>query len=80
MCACQATDGDLQAAYDLTPRPPERTIARDGSDTVIRENGRVVRETAARIDIDNAAGAYQVHVDVASVDKDVTLDPALWAQ
>jgi Glycosyl transferase family 2 len=72
--------GDLQAAYDLTPRPPERTIARDGSDTVIRENGRVVRESAARIDIDNASGAYKVHVDVASVDKDVTLDPALWAK
>jgi hypothetical protein len=72
--------GDLQAAYDLTPRPPERTVARQGGDTVIRENGRTIRETPSRIDIDNAAGAYKVHVDVGSVERDVTLDPALWAQ
>ena len=39
-----------------------------------------MRETAAAIDIDNPAGAYKVHVDVSSVEKDVTLDPALWAQ
>ncbi len=71
---------DLSAAYDLEPRPPERTVARDGDETVVRENGRVVRETPARIDIDNAAGAYKVHVDVASVERDVALDPALWAQ
>ena len=72
--------GDLQAAYDLTPRPSERTVAHDGGDTVIRENGRVVRENARSIDIDNAANQYKVHVDVSSVEKDVTLDPALWAQ
>ena len=47
---------------------------------MIRENGRVVRETPARIDIDNAPGGYKVHVDVAAVDKDVALDPALWAK
>ena len=46
----------------------------------MRESGRTVRETAARIDIDNAAGGYKVHVDVGAVDKDVTLDPALWAK
>ncbi len=72
--------GDLSAAYDLEPRPPERTVTRQDGETVIRENGRVVRETPARIDIDNTSGAYKVHVDVASVDKDVALDPALWAQ
>jgi outer membrane lipoprotein-sorting protein len=71
---------DLSAAYDLQPRPPERTIVRDDGETVIRENGRVVRETPRSIDIDNAAGAYKVHVDVASVERDVTLDPQLWAQ
>ena len=72
--------GDLSAAYDLTPRPPERTVTRQDGVTVIRENGRVIRETPARIDIDNAAGAYEVHVDVVSVDKDVALDPQMWAQ
>ncbi|MGZ3406110.1 MAG: hypothetical protein ACXVAN_06665 [Polyangia bacterium] len=72
--------GDLQAAYDLTPRPADRTVEHGDDETVVREAGRVVRETAARIDIDNATGAYKVHVEVASVDKDVTLDPALWAK
>ena len=71
---------DLQAAYDLTPRPPQRTVTRQGAATVIRENGRTIRETPERIDIDNTAGGYQVHVDVGSVERDVTLDPALWAQ
>jgi hypothetical protein len=72
--------GDLQAAYDLTPRPPERTVRRQDGETVIRESGRVVRETPARIDIDDTAGSYKVHVDVVSVERDVALDPALWAQ
>ena len=72
--------GDLSAAYDLEPRPPDRTLRREDGVTVIRENGREVRETPAAIDIDNTAGGYKVHVDVASVDKDVTLDPALWAK
>jgi hypothetical protein len=72
--------GDLQAAYDLLPRPADRKVERAGDETVVREAGRVVHETAARIDIDNAAGAYKVHVEVGSVDKDVTLDPALWAK
>jgi glycosyl transferase family 2 len=72
--------GDLQAAYDLEPRPAERKVERNDGETVIREPGRVVRETAAKIDIDNAAGGYKVHVDVGGVEKDVALDPALWAQ
>jgi outer membrane lipoprotein-sorting protein len=72
--------GDLSAAYDLEPRPPERTVRQENGETIIRENGRTVRETPARIDIDNAAEHYKVHVDVVSVEKDVTLDPALWAQ
>ena len=72
--------GDLQAAYDLTPKPPARQVSRAGGEATVREPGRIVTETAAHIDIDNAAGAYQVHVEVGSVEKDVTLDPALWAQ
>jgi hypothetical protein len=72
--------GDLSAAYDLAPRPPERTVTRQDGATVIRENGRTITETPARIDIDNTAGGYKVHVDVVSVDKDVALDPAMWAQ
>ncbi len=72
--------GDLQAAYDLLPRPPDRTITRAGGQTVIRESGRTVRETPAHLDIDDTAGGYRVHVDVVSVDKDVALDPALWAK
>ncbi len=72
--------GDLSAAYDLQPRPPERTVTRQDGATIIRENGRTIRETPQAIDIDNRAGAYKVHVDVASVDKDVALDPQMWAQ
>ena len=72
--------GDLSAAYDLAPRPPERTVTRQDGATVIRENGRTITETPARIDIDNTVGGYKVHVDVVSVDKDVALDPAMWAQ
>lgn len=71
---------DLQAAYDLTPRPPERTVTREDGVTVIRDNGRTVRETPARIDIANPAGGYTVHVEVGSVERDVPLDPALWAK
>ncbi|HXU70882.1 MAG TPA: glycosyltransferase [Polyangia bacterium] len=72
--------GDLQAAFDLQPRPTDRTVAQEGGATVVREPGRVVRETPQALDIDNQAGAYKVHVDVASVERDVALDPALWAQ
>ena len=73
--------GDLQAAYDLTPRPAERTVDAAGRrDGHPRERDGSVRETPARIDIDNTAGGYKVHVDVASVERDVALDPALWAQ
>jgi hypothetical protein len=72
--------GDLSAAYDLEPRPPERTIEHRGDEVVVREPGREVRETPQRIDIDNTAHHYKVHVDVGKVANDVALDPALWAQ
>jgi hypothetical protein len=71
---------DLQAAYDLEPRPAGRTVEHAGGTTVIREPGRVVRETPSRIDIDDSGGGYKVRVDVIHVDKDVALDPALWAK
>lgn len=72
--------GDLSAAFDLEPRPPGRRVERHGDEIVVDEPARHVRETAARIDIDNRALGYAVHVRVASVDRDVALDPSLWAQ
>ena len=65
---------DLSAAYDLEPRPPGRTV----SAHTIEEPGRRVSETPSTIDIETAE--YKVHVDVGSVERDVALDPALWAQ
>ena len=65
---------DLSAAYDLEPRPPGRKI----SQHAVEEPGRRVTETPSSIDIET--DEYKVHVDVDSVEKDVTLDPALWAQ
>ena len=70
--------GELQAAYDLQPRPAERTVEQRDGATIIKQPGLTVRETAKRIDID--AAEWRVHVEVLTVDKDVTLDPAMWAQ
>jgi hypothetical protein len=69
---------DLSAAYDLEPRPPERRVEHSDGETVVREPGRVVRETPTRIDIETPE--YKVRVDVISAETDVPLDPALWAQ
>jgi hypothetical protein len=71
---------DLSAAYDLEPRPPGRTIEHRGEVVVVTEPGRLIEETPQRIDIDNTAHHYKVHVDVGKVANDVALDPALWAQ
>jgi hypothetical protein len=72
--------GDLQAAYDLAPRPPERHVSRDGEQVVVSEPGRTIRETPRTIDIDNTGEHYKVHVEVSAVEKDVPLDPAMWSQ
>ncbi|HEY1586510.1 MAG TPA: hypothetical protein VGH63_12535, partial [Polyangia bacterium] len=69
---------DLSAAYDLEPRPTERKLSHGESCEIIEEPGRRVCETPSSIDI--VSGDYKVHVDVASVERDVALDPALWAQ
>ncbi|MDB4966882.1 MAG: glycosyl transferase family 2 [Myxococcales bacterium] len=71
---------DLQAAYDLEPRPAGRSVTHQGDLTVVTEPGRTVKETPSRIDIDDPGMGYKVRVDVGAVEKDVTLDPAMWAK
>ncbi len=71
---------DLEATYDLLPRPPERHIGRVGEEVIVEEPGLKVRETKTRFDIDNTNEHYKVHVDVINVDKDVALDPAMWSK
>lgn len=71
---------DLEATYDLLPRPADRHIGRVGEEVVVEEPGLKVRETKTRFDIDNKNGNYKVHVDVVNVDKDVPLDPAMWSK
>ncbi len=70
--------GDLGAAFDLAPRPPDRTVARHDGEATIAQAGLTVRETPTRIDIDDTKVGYRVHVDVLGVERDVALDPALW--
>ncbi len=76
----QSLAGDLQAAYDLAPRPADRRVSQKDEVATVEEPGRVIHETATSIDIDNQAGHYHVHVTVAAVEKDVTLDPDLWSK
>ena len=71
---------DLEATYDLLPRPAERHIGRVGDEVVVEEPGLKIRETKTRYDIDIENGGYKVHVDVVNVDKDVPLDPAMWSK
>ena len=72
--------GELQAAYDLEPRPDDRKIeTRDGT-TVITQHGLTIHETPKSIDIDDVVETVHVHVDVLSVERDVALDPQMWAQ
>jgi hypothetical protein len=75
----EAMVGDLQAAYDLEPRPAARVVKREGDVATVEQPGVKVRETAARIDIDNANLGYQVRVDVLGNEVDVPLDPAMWS-
>jgi hypothetical protein len=72
--------GDLSAAFDLVPRPPERHVVQSGETVTIEEKGRVVQETPKTIDIDNKEEKYRVHVDVSAVEADVQLDPEMWSQ
>lgn len=72
--------GELQAAYDLEPRPPSRNIARSDGQIVITQPGLTIRETARAIDIDDGNGPWRVRVETISVEKDVTLDRAMWSQ
>jgi hypothetical protein len=73
--------GDLQAAYDLEPRPPERRVESQAGGAVVTQPGVTVHETARRIDIDDRTldKPVKVRVDVLSVDRDAALDPALWS-
>jgi hypothetical protein len=72
--------GDLQAAFDLEPRPSERRIDKVDEGVIVEEKERVVRETPQTIDIDNKRENYKVHVDVSAVEKDVPLDPEMWSK
>jgi hypothetical protein len=72
--------GDLDAAYDLAPRPPGRSVGRVGDEVVVQEPGRTVRETAERIEIDNAAMQYKVSVRVRAVETNVPLDPKMFVK
>jgi hypothetical protein len=72
--------GDLDAAFDLTPRPTGRTVGRVGDEVVVTEPGRTVRETPERIQIDNAAMQYKVTVTVRAVETNVPLDPKMFVK
>ena len=71
---------DLSAAFDLEPRPPGRKLGYVDLDGIglVEEPGRSVRETPQWIEIESKD--YKVHVEEVSVERDVALDPALWAQ
>jgi hypothetical protein len=73
--------GDLQAAYDLEPRPTERVVDLQNGAARVTQPGVTVHETPARIDIDDRTldRPVRVRVDVLSVERDVTLDPAMWS-
>jgi Glycosyl transferase family 2/Protein of unknown function (DUF3261) len=75
----EAMVGDLEAAYDLEPRPAERKVEAVADGVTVEQPGVKVRETPARIDIDNATLHYKVRVDVLSNEIDVPLDPGMWS-
>lgn len=82
--------GDLAAAYDLAPRPPDRQVAVEGDAVVVREPGRTVRLSdfravgaeryPARVDIENDARHYRVTVESGETTLDEPLAPALFAE
>lgn len=85
-----ALAGDLQAAYRLAPAPPGRRVTIEKGRVVVREPGRTVtlsgfvrvggKPVATRIDVDNQARGYTVHVEVSQLAVDEPLDPALFSR
>jgi hypothetical protein len=83
-----AMAGDLQAAYQLAPAPPERHVETSPDAVVVSEPERTVRLSAYRAlpggvtftRIDIRAARYTVGVDVAAVTLGAALDPRLFAE
>lgn len=84
-----AVAADLAAAYDLAPRPPERTVSLRGAEVVVEEPERTVRLRAfakaghgpapSRMSIVDRAGRFAVEVEAEGTVLDEALDPALFA-
>ena len=82
--------GDLQAAFDLTPRPAGRRVTVESAALVVSEPGRVVhledfravgmRSYPARITVDNTRAGYRAIISAPSTTLDEELDPALFAR
>jgi len=72
--------GDVSAAYDLEPRPPDRVVTPEsGRLRTIREPERIVHVSRDRFEIDNRARNYRVTIETARQTLDAPLDPALFA-
>jgi hypothetical protein len=86
----QSLAGDLSAAYDLQPTPPERAVTVEKDAITVREPDRTVRASqfvsvggravAMHLEIENRAHHYKVVVDASNVELDQPLDPALWKE
>ena len=84
-----AVAADLAAAYDLAPRPPERTVVLRGAEVVVEERERTVRLWAftrtghgpapSRMSIADRAGRFAVEVEAEGTVLDEALDPAVFA-
>jgi hypothetical protein len=72
--------GDLHAAYDLEPRPADRTVRLKGEMLVVRDRIRTVVSTPTAIDVQNRAHRYRVHVDVTHSERDLALDTELFRE
>jgi len=86
----QALAGDLSAAFDLQPAPPERAVTVENDAVTVREPDRPVRASRfvsiagqsvpLHLEIENRARHYAVQVDAGNVELDQPLDPALWKE
>ncbi len=86
----QSLAGDLSAALLLDPAPPGRAFSTANEVVTIKESDRTVRLSRfvelhgralpMRIEVDNTALHYRVAVEVADLQIDVPLDPALFAE
>lgn len=74
----ESVAGDLQAAYDLEPRPADRTVRVKNGALVVQDRGRSVIRTLTRIDVQNRAHGYRVQVEVTHSERNVALDPELF--